>query len=98
MALSRDDVIAIAARINSFVKDEIIVSVFANLDKEFYEDFTKSKTDDERRAAWACAKAMDRFKEALGALVEAGTMAQKEIEREDRAAAMSRTRGPRPAR
>ena len=64
--------IAEAAHMQGFMKDEIIVEVFARLERKYWEEFKACKTSEDRVRAWAKANLLDDIKNEMRVTVDAG--------------------------
>lgn len=75
----------LAARMDAFLKDEVVQSAFLLMKEQAYLEFMQAETDDARRMAQARAKVTDTLEAALRAVVDAGEYARTERERRDHA-------------
>lgn len=90
--MTEQEIIDAGKRIEQFLADPAVVQAFERLEKQYFEDFKKALTADERVLLHAKAIVLDDVRRALRAVKDAGTRAKIEAERRERTTPQSRGR------
>jgi hypothetical protein len=80
-----EDIEVTAARMEAFLKDEVVVEAFKALEQNAYRNFLTATDNDQRVMAQAQAKVLDTLQAALRAVVDAGERTRTDRERRERA-------------
>lgn len=75
---------AAGVRVKALLEDVAVRDALGKLERQFYEDFKRAKSDEERRRAQAQAAVLEVFCEKLMAVVARGQAAQKHLNDEQR--------------
>lgn len=69
---SPEQVIADAARIDAFMKDEAVGGALSRMERRFYEEFIGADSSEARVKAWAKANVLRDLERELKIIVDAG--------------------------
>ena len=80
------DAVSNGVEVQRFLQNPVIVSVFAELDRQYYDQWRAAATPQDRETLWAQARALDVLVESLTAVVQAGELANHQLARANRPA------------
>lgn len=82
----REKAVLNGQEVQKFLHNPVIVSVFDELDRMYYDKWRAAATPEAREELWAQARALDVLVESLTAVVQAGELVNHQMERATRPA------------
>jgi hypothetical protein len=81
------------ARLDAFLKDEVVQRALAALNRQYFDEFKASSSPQERESAWAKARVLEDFGTTLQSVIDTGKLAK--ARRDQRQAVEERQRSRR---